>query len=302
MSKTWDWRRLRPWCLAGLVVVAIVLFIRPLAIVIGSSIQVDQYSQVLVVPPLALCLLYFDRRKLFQEVRYQWLGAASYVVIAVAYLVGSAFVARTDFSTWLAFSLVLFAATCASAFWFCYGTGALRAGEFPLFFLVLMAPLPDSLRESVITFLQQGSAVVTDWLFTASRIPFTRDGVVLSLPTVTIEIAKECSGIRSSMVLFFGGLVLAHLFLRSRWSKFALIILMIPLTIVKNGIRIFTLSTLGMYVDESFLTGRLHHNGGVVFFALAFAALWGMVWALQRGEDRLLGPVNSRPAVAVRSV
>ena len=119
-----------------------------------------------------------------------------------------------------------------------------------------------------------------------ANIPFSRDGVVIALPTVTIEIAQECSGIRSSLILVIAGLVLGHLFLGKTWSKFVLVALLVPLTIAKNALRIFTLSTLGIYVNPSFLTGRLHHQGGIVFFAASFVALWGMVWTLQNFEGR----------------
>lgn len=299
MSKSWDWNSRRAWCLGGLVLVAIAIFIRPLAIVVGQSIHVDEYSQILVVTPLALSLLYLDRRNLLREISYNRIGVALYVAFVIIFLSIPSIV--SDASTRLSISLMLFASTCISAFLLCYGSRAVRVGAFPLSFLVLMAPLPDALREHVITFLQQGSAVVTDWFFTLAQIPFTREGVVIALPTVTIEIAQECSGIRSSMVMLFSGLVLAHLFLRSKWSKIALFFLMVPLTIVKNGIRIFALSTLGMYVDPSFLTGKLHHNGGIVFFALAFAMLWAMVWILQKLEDRLLRPGSSPQTATVRS-
>jgi exosortase/archaeosortase family protein len=104
------------------------------------------------------------------------------------------------------------------------------------------------------------------------------------------------------MILLVGTLVLAHLLLKSVWSKTALLILLLPMTIAKNGLRIFVLATLGMYVDPSFLTGRLHHNGGVVFFALAFGAMWGIARFLQRMESRQpdnASAVTRRPAPPV---
>jgi exosortase/archaeosortase family protein len=61
-------------------------------------------------------------------------------------------------------------------------------------------------------------------------------------------------------------------------------LLLVPLTIIKNAFRIFSLSTLGMYVNPSFLSGRLHHQGGIVFFAVAFVGLWAIVWTLQKLE------------------
>ena len=51
-----------------------------------------------------------------------------------------------------------------------------------------------------------------------------------------------------------------------------------------NGIRIVTLSTLAIYADPSFLTGKLHNEGGFVFFLLALAILAPVLWLLQRSE------------------
>jgi exosortase/archaeosortase family protein len=56
--------------------------------------------------------------------------------------------------------------------------------------------------------------------------------------------------------------------------------------IVKNGIRIATLTLLAMYVDPGFLTGRLHHQGGIVFFLVGLLLLAPLLWLLQRGESR----------------
>ena len=272
----------------GLIILAVVIFYRPLWIVVGSSFSVDQYSQVLVVAPLSVLLLYMEKRKIFARTAFSQAGVGLYVVFigAFTYLARSA--SAIDASNYIALSILLFTACCIAAFLSSYGFQALQAGAFPVFFLILMTPLPDGLRNQAITFLQYGSAYVTDWLFTASGIPFTRAGVILALPSVTIEIAQECSGIRSSLILVISGLILGHLFLKSGWSKLALLVLLIPFTIIKNGIRIFTLSTLGMYVNPSFLTGRLHHEGGIVFFALALAGVWGAIWLLQGFENAIM--------------
>ena len=56
--------------------------------------------------------------------------------------------------------------------------------------------------------------------------------------------------------------------------------------ILKNGIRIVTLTLLATYVDPGFLYGRLHHEGGVVFFLLGLLILAPVLWLLERSEPR----------------
>ena len=269
-----------------LICTASVLFFRPLAIVVGSSVSADQYSQVLVVPPISLTLLYLERNSIFANLSYNRMGIVVFTLCSFLF-VFLTFSGRTmDHSVYIALAILLSCGCSLGAFLFCYGPTAFRRATFPLCFLVLMTPLPDTLRNRVIVFLQYGSAVVTDWFFSLARIPYSRDGVIIVLPSVTIEIAQECSGIRSSLILVIGGLVLGHLFLRKMWTRAVMIGLLVPLTIAKNGLRIFALSTLGMYVDPSFLSGRLHRQGGIVFFAISFVALWLLVWILQKLEGQ----------------
>jgi exosortase/archaeosortase family protein len=54
--------------------------------------------------------------------------------------------------------------------------------------------------------------------------------------------------------------------------------------IVKNGIRIATLTLLSIHVDPGFLSGRLHHQGGFVFFFLGLALLGPVLWFLTERE------------------
>ena len=95
--------------------------------------------------------------------------------------------------------------------------------------------------------------VVSGILFTMAGIPVTQDGTVLAIPGLTLEVAKECSSIRSSSMLVVTTMVMAHLLLRSFWGKALVTLAAIPLSIAKNGLRIFILSVLGVYVDRGIL-------------------------------------------------
>jgi exosortase len=268
------------------VLLSTIVFFHPLAVVLGHVVSVDHYSHILFVAPLTPVLVYLSRKRVFAVSSYCVPGAWLYLLSAAAF--GWILWEKTavDPSTYISLSILLFAMSCIDGFLFCYGAKAFRAALFPLLFLLLMAPMPDWLLNRTITFLQYASASVTGWFFTAVGVPFMREGVVISLPSVTIEIAQECSGIRSSMILFLAGMVLAYLFLSTSWGRLVATLAIVPLTIIKNGLRIFTLVMLGTRVNPSFLTGRLHHEGGVVFFAAAFVMMWAIIWLLQRAEGR----------------
>jgi exosortase/archaeosortase family protein len=88
-------------------------------------------------------------------------------------------------------------------------------------------------------------------------------------------------------MLIVTSMVLAHLFLRSLWRKSAVVLAAIPLSIFKNGIRIFTISMLGTRVDPGFLHGNLHRKGGILFFLLALSVVLLLLWLLNRNESRV---------------
>jgi exosortase/archaeosortase family protein len=102
---------------------------------------------------------------------------------------------------------------------------------------------------------------------------------------VSIEVAKECSGIRSSMVLLILALVIVHFCLKKFWTKVLFVAIGLFMMILKNGIRIATLTLLAIYVDPGFLYGRLHRQGGITFFLLALLLLLPVLRLLQRSES-----------------
>jgi len=170
----------------------------------------------------------------------------------------------------------------------CFGITAFRQLVFPLLFLLWLIPLPLFVVDRVVTVLQACSAWMTRIMFVLARVPVNQDGFVLSIPGLSIEVAMECSSIRSSLMLLVTSMVLAHLFLRSVWSKIGAVLVAVPLSIAKNAIRIFVLSMLATRVDPVFLTGRLHHQRGIVFFLLGLTGVCAFIWLLQRIETKNL--------------
>jgi exosortase len=132
--------------------------------------------------------------------------------------------------------------------------------------------------------LQKGSAEMSYGLFKLAGVPVFRDGFTFSLPGVTIEVAQECSGIRSSVSLLITSILAGYLMLRSGWSKFALGLLTIPIVILKNAVRIVAISWLGVYVDRSFFYGNLHRYGGLPFSILALGAFYLVIHVFQKSE------------------
>ncbi len=134
------------------------------------------------------------------------------------------------------------------------------------------------------------SAEVANLLFHLSGTPFLRAGAIFQLPDITIEVAQECSGIRSSWVLFMTGILAANLFLKTRWRRFALVAFVIPLGILRNGFRILVIGLLCVNVGPQMIHSIIHRRGGPVFFMLSLVPFLLVLWWLRKGEVRTRQP------------
>jgi exosortase len=160
-----------------------------------------------------------------------------------------------------------------------------------IFFLLVAALLMlhlsgELLMGNFTLFLQHASTTLSVWLFKLVGVPVQREGFVLHLVNnVSVEVTRECSGIRSTMAMLILSVMASYFYLRTAWRQGLFIGVAVALTILKNAARIATLALLGAYVDPGFLYGRLHSEGAVVFFLLSMAILAPVLWLLRRGES-----------------
>ena len=249
------------------------------------SLQHESSSHVVLIPLISIYLLYAERGRILQIVRPSILPGGAIVLTAlILYLATFHLQLTNDPEKFLPGVTLAVVMLWMGGFLLCYGATAWQRASFPLLFLLLMIPLPPTILDSTIYYLQSGSTEIAYLLFKAVGVPVLREGFILHVPHQSIEVAKECSGIRSSVALFITCLLAAHLFLRTKWKMLVFVLLALPLAIIKNGIRITTLTLLAVYVDPGFLTGSLHHEGGFVFFFLGLAILFPVLLLLQKSE------------------
>jgi exosortase len=265
----------------GWVVASLIFFWRQLAALTAYALGNDNASHILLIPFLCGWLLFLQREQIFSEMSYDPAAALFPFVLAMGAVTWSP---RSSYSAGPTSYALALALLWISGFTLIFGRNCLKKARFSMLFLLLMTPLPEGLLNQVVYFLQKGSAEIASGLFDLTGVPVLREGFIFHLGRVSIEIAKECSGIRSSMALLILALLAAHLFLRTFWRKTVFVLAGILLMIVKNGIRIVTLTLLALYVDPGFLFGKLHHGGGVVFFVLALLFYAPFLLLLQWSE------------------
>lgn len=270
---------------AGLLAAACLLAWRELAEWLRISLHDERFSHLWLIPLISAGLIFEARRTVFRRTRTSRDGV---LWVAVGGILSGLALLPTSLQPANVLSLFLlgFVVVLTGLFRISFGPDAWRAARFPLAFLIFMVPAPAFLLAWITHALQVGSAAVTEAIYTVLRVPYVRDGLAFDLAGLSIEIAQQCSGIRSSTALVLLTILSAQYALRSPWRKFILVAFVIPIVLLKNGVRIATLSLLAVHVDRSFITGAAHHKGGFVFFGLMWIVMIALCLVLRKGEQK----------------
>ena len=277
--------KLRIAGLLGWIVAATLIFIQPLTELMVYAINDELLSYIPLVPFVAGYLLYFERKPAAAHYRPSIGGTLTLGGIALA-LLAAAFGWRGRLSVNDSLALVTSAyvsVVAAGGFLF-LGSRWMAAAAFPVAFLFFLVPLPDA----AVHWLERGSVLasadVSALLFKITGTPLLRDEEIFTLPGIVLEIAKECSGIHSSWVLFITSLVASHIFIKSPWRRLILVAFVIPLAIVRNSFRILVIGLLCVHVGPHMIDSVIHRRGGPIFFALSLIPLFLLLLWLRRGD------------------
>jgi exosortase C (VPDSG-CTERM-specific) len=280
----------RQWRNLGLATLGLALaFAKPLWDLMQFARHSEFHSYILLIPIISLYLVWLKRGSLPIRSRPARKTASVFLAAGVLVLLTYWLFLRShlrltedDYLAVMMISFLLFFCGICSLF---LGKENFRALAFPLALLIFMVPIPAFAMPSIDTFLQNGSAAAAAGFFSLAGTPYLRNELTFQLPGITpIQVARECSGIQSSMVLLITGLVAGYLFLRRPRNRVILALLMIPLGLLRNGFRVFTLGELCVHVGPQMIDSPIHHRGGPIFFALSLIVLFILLVVLQRLE------------------
>jgi exosortase C (VPDSG-CTERM-specific) len=282
--------------LAGVVLV----FLKPLGELVQLARADDMVSHVLLIPFISYYLLSVGRRK----------DSQGKTTAPVADKPGGerAFAGRRIGLPLLALGLALYGANlvlipgpagdrlswailafvmCAAGAHFSFlDRAGIARGIFPCAFLIFMVPMPEFMRNGLEIFFQHSSAEAANMLLALTGTPMLRDGLIFQIPGITIQVARECSGIHSSYVLFMTSLVAGHLFLRGPWKRFILVAFVIPLGILRNGFRICIIAMLCVHIGPEMIHSPIHLRGGPIFFVLSLIPFFALLLWLYHLEQK----------------
>jgi len=270
------------------VIVLVGAYAVPLYRLLRLSLDNELWSHVLLIPGVSLYLAWTERRVLPPAAASFSIYAAIPLALGIAVAATFGFFrlsgwgfAQHDALSLTILSFVLF--LISGAAWI-FGPARTRTLIFSLSFLLFMVPFPTFVTHVIEAFFQHTSADAASLMFTISNTPVLRDGLFFKLPTITIEVAQECSGIRSTLVLFITSLVGSYLFFRSNTHRALLMLAIIPIAIIRNGLRIFTIGMLCVHVSPDMIHSWIHKRGGPLFFALSLIPFFALLLFLYRRE------------------
>lgn len=275
-----------------------VCFVVALLAVFGPSLfrlasyvlRSDLHSYIVLVPVVSAYLLYLRRDRLPKNRAANFPMGIVLLSVGVgiwlfASTPGSATGTRENNDRLALLALSFFCCLTAGGFLF-LGSAWMRAAAFPVAFLIFIVPMPDAMAVALENASKSASAEVASLLFHLSGTPFLREGAVFQLPNISIEVAQECSGIRSSWVLFITSIVAANMFLKTPWRRVLLVAVVVPLGILRNAVRILVIGLLCVNMGPQMIHSLIHRRGGPLFFALSLIPLLAVLWGLRRWEIR----------------
>ena len=274
-----------------------IVFLRPLAAyAAGNKLN----SHVILIPFVSIYLIYINRRKLPKSHAFKLRWALPFLLIGLgtAALSWSPAARSLSENAHLALNTLAFISLLAAG-GFCFlGADWMKATAFAWCFLVFMIPMPEAMENTLETWSMNASATAANIFFDIGGPPHLRSGTLFQLPNITIRVAQECSGIRSSWVLFITSVLAAHLFLRTTWKRLLLVCSVIPLGLVRNGFRVWVIGSLCVHFGPQMIDSPFHRQGGPVFFVLSLIPLFLLAAWLRRHEqiamERAVLPAGER--------
>jgi len=225
------------------------------------------YSHGFLVPGFSAFLLWRERSQLLSLTPRPSLWGLPLLTFSLCVLIVGALGAELFLSR-VSLLLVL-----ASLIIYLLGWGHLRVAFFPLAFLTLMIPLPEILLSQITFPLQILTSKLAAGVLPFMSVPVLREGNLITIPGMPLEVAEACSGIRSLLSLTTLAIIYGY-FLESRKSvRVLLVVAAIPIAVVANGLRVVGTGLLAQYCDPSKAEGLYHSFSGLFIFLLSLALL-----------------------------
>ncbi len=226
------------------------------------------FSHGFFVPAFSLFVLWNNRAQLARKTpEPSWWGllvvSFSLIVLVVGVLGAELFLARISLLLLIAGLVIFFG-----------GWNLFRAVLFPWAFLIMMIPIPAIVFTQITFPLQILASKIAALLLPLAGVPVFREGNVINLPAMPLEIAEACSGIRSLLSLAALAIIYGYLSETRTWVRVVLALASIPIAVAANSLRIVGTGLLVQYWDPDKAEGFFHTFSGWLVFVASLAMLF----------------------------
>jgi len=157
-----------------------------------------------------------------------------------------------------------------------YGSKITKLTAIPILYLIFMVPLPAIIWNQIALPLQLLSSYLTENVIRIVGLPIFREGNILHLPQITLEVVDACSGIRSLTTMMALSLPFAFFLKLGMVRKVALFLSAVPIAIFANIVRLTATAFLSELYGKQFAEGFLHEFSGMVTFVMGLGLLFIM--------------------------
>ncbi len=258
------------WQLGVLGLLTVGLYWPVLRHLVGQWWDDPNFSHGFFVPLFSIFVVWHERARLARLAsKPSWFGLAIVAFGMCTLIVGQMgaelFLARTSLLIALAGLIVLF-----------YGWIFFRALLFPWAFLFLMVPMPAIIFNQITFPLQLLASRVSAAILPFFGVPILREGNIINLPSMALEVAEACSGIRSLMSLVTLAIIYGYLLEKRLWVRYLLAAASIPIAVAANSVRIIGTGLLVQYWDPEKAEGYFHASWGWIIFVISLILLYGL--------------------------
>lgn len=276
--------RVRRWQAAAILVPLAWIYFPILARLSSQWWHDPNFSHGFFVPAFSLYVLWEHRKALAaMPARPSWAGLPilmfSLAVLIVGVLGAELFLSRLSLLFVIAGLVVLF-----------LGWQHQKAILFPWAFLLLMIPIPSILFNEITFPLQLLASKVAAHVLPWMGVPVFREGNVIQLPEMALEVAEACSGIRSLLSLATLAIIYGYLMEKRTSIRVLLALAAIPIAVAANSLRIVGTGLLVQYWDPDKAEGFFHAFSGWLIFVVSLAMLFllhrvaGLLWPQKEGR------------------
>lgn len=245
----------------------VVLYARIFTELVSQWLHDANYSHGFIVPFFCAWVLWRERKRYLDlPAEGSWFGfivvLGSLLLLILGVLGAENFLARTSFLFLVAGLMIFF-----------QGWKFFRAVLFPWAAAFLMVPLPAIIFNQIAVPLQFQASQLASGLLGLVGVPVLREGNVIRLPYITLDVVEACSGLRSLVSLITLAVIFGYLF-ESRVSKRVLLVLLsVPIAMIANAFRIMGSGLIGEYWSPDKAEGFFHTFSGLIIFVVAFVLL-----------------------------